>query len=121
MDYLFVYGTLKRGYSNHRFLEGGIFLCEAETVDKYMMLDVGVPLVLKGAKFSVIKGELYLVDEEILRRCDRLEGHPYHYRRERVLVRCLGGHAEVMAWMYFWVKGCRTGVLIEDGEWKGRF
>lgn len=117
-DYLFVYGTLKRGYGNHRYLEGASFIGEGETVEEYEMYDCGVPIVCKGRRVSKVKGELYEVDEGVLRRVDELEGHPYCYCRKRVRVEV--GGKEYDAWMYFWVRPVRGGILLRDGEWKGR-
>ena len=33
-----------------------------------------------------IQGEMYEINQEVLRRLDILEGHPDHYRRQQILV-----------------------------------
>lgn len=117
MEYLFVYGTLKRGQANHRYLKGAEFIGEGESVEKFVMFDIGVPVVTRDKKVASIKGELYRVSPEILKRCDKLEGHPRYYRREKVKVVVKGEEFE--AWMYLWIRPVRDGILVEDGEWKG--
>ncbi|MBD3793206.1 MAG: gamma-glutamylcyclotransferase [Campylobacterales bacterium] len=37
---LFVYGTLKKGFENHHFLDGAKFLGEATTKEKYPMVNI---------------------------------------------------------------------------------
>lgn len=115
-EYLFVYGTLKRGRGNHRLLGNAKFIGEGETVEKYKMYDIGVPIVVKGSPHVRIKGELYMVDEKILKQCDSLEGHPDMYKREKIKVEVKG--RQYWAWMYFWVKPVTSKVVIEDGEWR---
>lgn len=86
-EYLvFVYGTLKRGYSNNfRLLKDAVFLGKAKTKDKYTMIGKGMafPYVLEknNELGKNIVGEVYAVSEEELRKLDRLEGVPTHYKR----------------------------------------
>ena len=115
---LFVYGTLKRGFWNHSFLEGEEFVGEAETKEKYAMYVSGIPFVVKGEQVSTIKGELYRVSSETLRLIDRLEGHPNWYRRELVPVYVWEGgrKKEVQAYLYFSLKP--EGRLEESGVFR---
>lgn len=79
---LFTYGTLKRGFGNNRLLERSKFLEEA-TVTGQMRSLGGFPAVtLKGD--NQVHGEIYEVDDETLKNCDRLEGIPTFYQREKV-------------------------------------
>ena len=87
MEHLvFVYGTLKKGFSNHRLLASSELLGAAQTVKMYAMYSTGVPIVVKDESISPIFGELYRVDEVTLVYLDSLEGHPDWYRREEVEV-----------------------------------
>jgi len=96
MTRVFVYGTLRRGFGNHRLLAGARFLGEARTARAYRMVSLGgCPGMLAGT--SRVVGEVYEVDDETLLRLDRLEGHPYMYRREPVR---LHGFAKVEAYIY---------------------
>jgi gamma-glutamylaminecyclotransferase len=76
---IFVYGTLKKGFGNHRLIKEARFL--GESFIKGTMYSMGAfpGVVLKGD--NNIKGEVYEVDEGQLFSMDRLEGHPNFYRR----------------------------------------
>ena len=56
---VFVYGTLKRGMSNHRWLRGQRFVDESRTLPSYRMYDLGgypglVPYALSSLICQVI-------------------------------------------------------------------
>lgn len=76
MTRVFVYGTLKRGDANHRYLSGQSFVGEARTMPLYRMFDLGgYPGIIEAAEDGYdIEGELWDVDAECLKRLDRLEG-----------------------------------------------
>jgi gamma-glutamylcyclotransferase (GGCT)/AIG2-like uncharacterized protein YtfP len=84
---VFVYGTLKRGHSNHALLETSRFVSEAATLETYWMITTGVfPVVLDAVPTGfghlplAIAGEIYHVDDATLGELDRLEreGRSYH-------------------------------------------
>lgn len=84
---LFVYGTLKRGCHNHRFIAGQNFLGLAETVPGYRLYDLGgyPGLVARPDAPEGVRGEVWSVDDETLKRLDAFEGvHEGLYRREPV-------------------------------------
>ena len=79
--HLFVYGTLKKGFHNHGFLEDEAYLGKATSAINLIMYERhGLPYVhLHKEKLgNKIKGEVYVVED--LSKIDRLEGVPYHYR-----------------------------------------
>lgn len=96
----FVYGSLKRGFGNHRVLDGGEFIGHSVTADNnYSMFPMGgFPGVTSDGDKAVI-GELYEVDEQGLRRLDQLEGNGHFYTREEVDV-VLEDSETIKAWMY---------------------
>lgn len=118
MHYLvFVYGTLKKGFSNHRLLSGAEFVEAAQTLEKFAMYSTGTPIVLKEEAVSPIFGELYRVDEKILAALDSLEGHPDWYRREQVEVLVDDGERGTRvetAWLYFSLD--KRGTLVPSGK-----
>lgn len=78
---LFVYGSLRRGRSNHQELDGAGFLGEARTRDGYALVRLGdYPALVAGTES--IPGELYAVDEAQLDQLDAFEGDDY----ERALI-----------------------------------
>ncbi len=117
MHKLFVYGTLKKGFSNHHFLKGAKFLGKAITKHKYALYETSIPYAYPYEKVSPIRGELYEVDTQTIRKIDLLEGHPHAYRREKVPVLLENGE-EVFAWIYFYPR--KRGKLNPSGEFQPR-
>lgn len=114
MEYLFVYGTLRRGYWNHHYIAHCRFIGKGLTKEKYAMFCTGIPFVCREPKTSRIVGELYEVDEETLKRVDSLEGHPHWYVREPVRVEVEG--ITYTAWMYFCSES--RGMLVQSGDYE---
>ena len=81
MKKLFVYGTLKRGYGNHKRLTGATFL-GLDSIEDSALLDLGFFPGMVERPGSRAYGEVFLVTDEHLRRTDLLEGVPHFYRRE---------------------------------------
>jgi gamma-glutamylcyclotransferase (GGCT)/AIG2-like uncharacterized protein YtfP len=82
---LFVYGTLKRGCTNHRFLEGQAFVGTARTPPGFRLFDFGgyPGIVAMPDDRDGVMGEVWSVDDAALTRLDRFEGvHEGLYRRE---------------------------------------
>lgn len=99
---VFVYGTLKRGYSNYnRLLRTSEFVSEAKTLPKYRLYDVGMfPCMVKdGERGVAVEGEVFIVDDETKQRLDWLEGiSSGMYTREVVELEGVEGPVEA----YFW-------------------
>jgi gamma-glutamylcyclotransferase (GGCT)/AIG2-like uncharacterized protein YtfP len=86
---VFVYGTLKRGRSNHALLQTSRFLGEAATLKTYWMITTGAfPVVLDAvpADFGppplAVAGEIYRVDDATLEQLDLLEREGRSYLRK---------------------------------------
>ena len=76
---VFVYGSLKREFPNHYLLREQEPLGEAIIKGTMISLKFFPGVVACGN--DTIKGELYLVDDETMKRLDHLEGHPSFYKR----------------------------------------
>jgi gamma-glutamylaminecyclotransferase len=119
MTLIFVYGTLKRGNSNHHFLAGQTFAGEARSAPGYALYDLaGYPgMVRQGADLEGVSGEVWSVDDECLARLDALECTAAGlYRRETVPLGDPFSGQRVEAYIYLRsVSDCRR----VGPEWPG--
>ena len=76
MTTLFIYGTLKRGGSNHVFLARQRFLGLARTESGFTLYSLGdyPGMVRAPGDTAGVTGELWVVDDACLAELDRLEG-----------------------------------------------
>jgi gamma-glutamylaminecyclotransferase len=113
---VFVYGTLKKGYGNHRLLSGATCIGATQVEGPHRMVDLGyfpgaVRVDLERGP-GVLRGEVYEVTTEILGSLDLLEGHPNFYERAKIDTE----HGK--AWCYFLPQQYLDEYpLIESGEW----
>jgi gamma-glutamylcyclotransferase (GGCT)/AIG2-like uncharacterized protein YtfP len=119
-----VYGSLKRGFYNHRLLERSTFLSDGQ-VQGFEMFSLGsFPMVTPGR--GAIAVELFEVDHATFAQLDRLEGFPNFYGRTVVTVST--AYCPVQAWLYVGrreqVKGhprVRSGLWqLEERQWQRR-
>lgn len=73
---IFVYGTLKRGHSNHGYMRGQTFIDLAMTEPRFRLHDLGgfPGMVLDENRGTSIHGEVWEIDDACLERLDELEG-----------------------------------------------
>ena len=73
---IFVYGTLKRGLSNARHLDGQCFIGETRTQPFYRMVNCGgyPGMVLVSQDGVSVRGEIWDVDAACREKLDDLEG-----------------------------------------------
>ncbi len=109
---IFVYGTLKKGFSNHYFLANARYLGPTRTVERYALYLDMYPGVYPGDAVCPIVGQLFEVDSATLKRLDALEGHPHLCHRELIEVET--GEGQRSAWIYFYPD--KAGRLIASGE-----
>lgn len=95
MTQIFVYGTLKRGQPNHyRMFDTSNgkteFLATACTTQKYPLVIAtqhNIPFLLNiPGNGHRIQGEIYKVDEQMLKFLDAFEGVPTMYQRTPIMV-----------------------------------
>lgn len=96
---IFVYGTLKKGRTNHFFLEGCDFKGTYFTTNDVTLVHCALPFLVKR-KGQGCKGEVYEIDDSILRSIDYLEQHPNFYRREHIWVTQEDTGEQIKAWAY---------------------
>ena len=73
---VFVYGTLKRGGSNHGLLAGQTFVGVARLAAGFALYSLGEypGLVAEAGSTDRVTGEVWAVDDAALARLDELEG-----------------------------------------------
>ena len=89
---VFVYGTLKRGGSNHDVMvrAGGTFLCEAKTAELRKLIVTHLPFLCDGHAPDgyQVEGEIFEIpDARGLELIDTLEGNGSFYQQPRRLHR----------------------------------
>jgi gamma-glutamylcyclotransferase (GGCT)/AIG2-like uncharacterized protein YtfP len=100
MHRVFVYGTLKSGFSNHYLLDGCEYLGGAATVPTYKMIENGFPVIMPDPGGKPLAGEIYTVDDETLARLDQLEREGSSYDRELIDVLADGERLPTKAFIY---------------------
>lgn len=112
MHFVFVYGTLRSGHSNHHLLKDANYYGAGNTAENYSMyLISGFPYVTSFEPRYPIVGELYGIDADTLSVLDKMEGHPRHYERREISV--IVGKNQYTAWMYF---KDPPGTLLLNGD-----
>jgi gamma-glutamylcyclotransferase (GGCT)/AIG2-like uncharacterized protein YtfP len=112
-ELVFVYGTLRRGGSNHFRMEGAEFLSPATTSGRLYQIDWYPGLVIDDAA-DEIAGEIYQVSPAMLGELDGFEGT--EYRRVNVVIRQPDGES-VFAWIWEWLGPCDETRRIASGDW----
>ncbi len=119
---VFVYGTLKRGGSNHAFLADQTYLGDARTPPGYRLyLVADYPgMVVDRSDQRGVAGEVWQVDAPTLARLDELEGVPERlYRRD--LIQLLAPFADQPVQTYLYLRNIRGRRPFVDGNWPVRF
>jgi gamma-glutamylcyclotransferase (GGCT)/AIG2-like uncharacterized protein YtfP len=117
---VFVYGTLRRGGSNHFRMEGADFIGGGGIAGEIFRIDWYPALVLGGN--STVKGELYRMCSEHLRALDEFEGivpdegESREYRRVKVEVTMDSGEKE-SAWVWEWIGDLNSAMALDTGDW----
>jgi gamma-glutamylcyclotransferase (GGCT)/AIG2-like uncharacterized protein YtfP len=100
---IFVYGTLKRGGSNHAFLIGQTFLQSARTVAGYSLVHLrDFPGMIPDEMDRIgVAGEVWKVDLTCLAQLDDLEGVDEGlYRREAIQLQGFSENERVETYLY---------------------
>ena len=95
MNKVAVYGSLKKGFGNHRLLKGSNMIDETFTKPEFHMGSFGAfPGIVEGNK--KVKVEVYEVDDQTFKNLDHLEGYPRYYNRKEITL-----ENGIKAWIYF--------------------
>ncbi len=105
MTRIFVYGTLKRGGSNHGWLRGQRFIAKARTQPQFRLFDLGgyPGLVVDAQNGLAVEGEVWEVDEAALARLDELEDiDGGEYARQPLPLQAPFDAAVIEGYVYLW-------------------
>jgi gamma-glutamylcyclotransferase (GGCT)/AIG2-like uncharacterized protein YtfP len=121
-ELVFVYGTLRRGASNHFRMHGAEFVRSG--VLRGRMYRVGwYPGLVVDVQGDDLVGEIYAVGPEQLAALDLFEGlsageiEGSEYRRVRAAV--TGGESPLEAWVWEWLGPVDERQRIAGGDWLG--
>ncbi len=115
---IFVYGTLKKGFALHRYLENSKFLGEG-FIKGYDMYQIDwYPVIVKGN--CTVFGEIYEVDESTLKILDEIEEEGVYYKRIKEKVYFKGKSIEVFVYVFLGeinnLVKIESGVFISNSE-----
>ena len=96
---VFVYGTLRRGEHANSMLQNSVY-CGKYYLKDCAMYDLGSYPGMKDCKGEYVIGEVYLIDEETLKRLDSYEGEGSLYKR-KVVTAC-NGKERMDCYAYFY-------------------
>jgi len=119
MFFVFAYGTLMNGYGNHRYyLSQSEYLGKGEITGYALYAVSSFPGIVPECGEKV-KGEVYQLDQDTLKRLDNLEGKGNLYLRKKVEVRVNG--QIVQAWTYIWNRETSDieKIKYDAQPWKG--
>lgn len=112
-ELVFVYGTLRRGGSNHFRMAGAEFIGSGNLGGRLYRIDWYPGLVLDAAE-GPVRGEVFAVVTEQFAALDDFEGP--EYRRVRAGVVTESGET-LGVWVWEW-QGCADeSRRIADGDW----
>lgn len=119
-ELVFVYGTLRKGGTNHFRMSGADFVAEGIIKGRIYRISWYPGLVLGDE--GEVKGELYSIDAAQLLELDGFEGlspgemNGDEYRRVKTVV-FLGAGKTVSAWVWEWTGSFDERDLLEQGDW----
>ncbi len=120
-EIVFVYGTLRRGGSNHFRMETAEFIAKGSIAGRMYRIDWYPGLVLDEAGDDIV-GEAYSVDLELLGSLDSFEGisagdtEACDYQRVPTTVTCADGET-IIAWVWEWLGAVEESQRLPSGDW----
>lgn len=114
---VFVYGTLKKGFHNHRWLNGSKLIAKDAEMCNLSLYHLGGFPGAKPDEDGVIIGEIYEVDDDTLAGLDRLEGVPTLYQRHLLVGFEPLGDKDYDCYVYVYQGDVTEEQYIPDGVW----
>ena len=111
MALIFVYGSLRKGQLNAKYLEKAEFLGLTQTDSCWSLYDLGAfPAAVQKGSTAII-GEVYAIDSATLTALDRLELCPDYFQRKQI--ETMYGNA----WIYYLNDTEAGHKQINVGDW----
>lgn len=122
---VFVYGTLRRGASNHFRMAGAKFVCAGSIVGKLYQIDWFPGLILDETG-DPIRGEVFEADRGLLEALDKFEGvsadeSQSEYRRVTTTVFPENGGEPFTADVWEWLSEVDESKRMKGGDWLESF
>lgn len=114
---VFVYGTLRRGGSNHFRMAQASFVAEGAVRGGLYRID-WYPGLVVDENLGPVKGEVFMTDAGKIAELDDFEGSGY--RRVRIAVVVGDGTrvgSVIEAWIWEWLGETREDQRIASGDW----
>ncbi|EJQ51755.1 branched-chain alpha-keto acid dehydrogenase [Bacillus wiedmannii] len=120
MHHVFVYGTLRKEQTNAHFMQGAICIADgAWTYGKLFDTNEGYPAMIYSNEEKVY-GEVYEVNDEILRKLDELEeytGNAENDLYDRIKQTVYAADREIEAYVYIAQDKKMILKVIDSGDW----
>lgn len=131
--YVFVYGSLRKGLSNHHFLDNSEYIGDFVSEKQFHLMtykNFNFPYLLDDLGIdrpkSNIKGEIYKINDITLKKLDNLESNSIVYQRKKY--KFINDNIEIEAYIYILVKPLIIEYikekididyfLITSGDWR---
>lgn len=114
---IFVYGTLRKGFYNHRVLGNSEFVSEFKTEPSFTMVSLGAfPAVIPKGN-TAIEGEIYrVVEEKDMQNINGLEGYRGEGKNNMYDIHKIQTpHGEALMYVF---KDAKGYPVVESGNWK---
>ena len=115
-EMVFVYGTLRRGGSNHFRMADSRFVAEGKVRGKLYRID-WYPGIVVDENAGPVMGEIFETDALTIAALDEFEGNGY--RRVKIAVEWVdaGESFTAEAWIWEWLGETREDQCIASGDW----
>jgi gamma-glutamylcyclotransferase (GGCT)/AIG2-like uncharacterized protein YtfP len=119
---IFVYGTLRRGASNHHRLKGAVWRGAATVRGVLYQVSWYPGLVLRDDQVGRVRGDCFEVPVGLMGELDAFEGLPpgslcgEEYERVRIDIDLVDGES-IRAWAWLWRAGTDGLSKVGSGDW----